>query len=184
MIQVDGSPETVDADSQRVWNCLKNTGSKFLRMSGSPEEEMNFWKMRSAGSGSFAGKTAIAEDVTVPRDKLSAFIKKLGDISTETGFFIPYIGHAGDGNMHPSVIFDMKNQEESDRAHAALQKIVDAALELGGVLSGEHGIGLAKKRFFNSAIDPVALDVMKGIKALLDPNNILNPGKIWEQDNN
>jgi len=149
-------------------------------MSGSPAEEMNFWKMRSAGSGSFGGKTAIAEDVTVPRDKLPAFIQRLGEISNQTGFFIPYIGHAGDGNLHPSVIFNMKDEEESARAHAALQMIVDAALSLGGVLSGEHGIGLEKKRFFNKAIDPVALDVMKSIKSVLDPNNILNPGKIWE----
>jgi len=180
MIQVDGSPETVDGDSARVRDCLKKGGALFLRTSGDAAEEASFWKMRSAGAGFFGGKTVIGEDVTVPRDKLPVFIKKLGEISEETGFPIPFVGHAGDGNLHPTIAFNMKDEDEFARARATLEKIVDAALSVGGVLSGEHGIGLEKRRFFNRAIDPVALDIMKSIKKVLDPGNILNPGKIWE----
>ncbi|OGO17101.1 MAG: hypothetical protein A2Z02_02115 [Chloroflexi bacterium RBG_16_48_7] len=180
MIQVDGSPETVEGDSIRVRDCLKKAGAMFLRISGDAAEEAAFWKMRSAGAGFFGGKTVIGEDVTVPRDKLPVFIKRLAEISTETGFPIPFVGHAGDGNLHPTIAFNMKNEDESARARVTLQKIVNAALALGGVLSGEHGIGLEKRRFFNRAIDPVALDIMKNIKKILDPDNILNPGKIWE----
>jgi glycolate oxidase len=180
MIQVDGSSETVEADSKRVSECLKKAGAMFLRVSGDASEETSMWKMRSAGAGFFGGKTVIGEDVTVPRDKLPVFIQKLADISAETGFPIPFVGHAGDGNLHPTLAFNMKDEDETARARAALQKIVDAALSVGGVLSGEHGIGLEKRRFFNKAIDPVALDVMKSLKKVLDPDNILNPGKIWE----
>ncbi len=180
MIQVDGSPEAVEGDSTRVRDCLKKSGAMFLRISGDAAEEAAFWKMRSAGAGNFGGKTVVGEDVTVPRDKLPLFIQKLGEISAETGFPIPFVGHAGDGNLHPAIAFNMNDEEESARAHITLEKIVDAALAAGGVLSGEHGIGLEKRRFFNRAINPVALEVMKAIKKTLDPGNILNPGKIWE----
>lgn len=90
------------------------------------------------------------------------------------------IGHAGDGNLHPAVLTDMKNKELYERALKAVDEIIEAAVDLGGVLSGEHGIGLEKQKFFNRVTDPVVLKMMKNIKSLFDPNNIMNPGKIWD----
>ena len=138
--------------------------------------------MRRAGFAAVFGAapTVISEDVTVPRDKLADFIKKLEEISEEYGFFVQYLGHAGDGNLHPSIFADINEKEKFAKAQEAMERIIEEALSLGGVLSGEHGIGLEKQKFFNRAVDPMALDLMKKIKSFLDPNNILNPGKIWE----
>jgi glycolate oxidase len=184
LLQADGSPAAVEAESAQIIDVLKRSGARQIRVAKNTNEAASYWKMRSAGFAAVFGAahTVMAEDVAVPRDKLAEFIRKLSEISQQTGFFIQYLGHAGDGNLHPTIFTDIRNREEFARAQDAMEKIFEAALSLGGVLSGEHGIGLEKKRFFKRAIDPVALDLMRKIKKMLDPNNILNPGKIWEDE--
>ncbi|MEA2085966.1 MAG: FAD-linked oxidase C-terminal domain-containing protein [Chloroflexota bacterium] len=184
LLQADGNPAAVEADAQQIVDILKESGAREVRVAKDAAEAAAYWKMRSAGFAAVFGAahTVLAEDVAVPRDKLAEFIKKLGEISERTGFFIQYLGHAGDGNLHPSIFTDMRKEDEFARAQAAMGEIFRAALSLGGVLSGEHGIGLEKQRFLKEAMDPVALDLMKKIKGILDPNNILNPGKIWEEE--
>jgi glycolate oxidase len=184
LLQADGSPAAVEAESEQIIDILKESGAREVRVAKDANEAAMYWKMRSAGFAAVFGaaRTVMAEDVAVPRDKLAEFIQKLGEISQRTGFFIQYLGHAGDGNLHPSVFTDIRNKEEFARAQKVIEEIFDTALSLGGVLSGEHGIGLEKQRFLKRAMDPVALDLMKKIKDLLDPNHILNPGKIWEEE--
>ena len=184
LLQTDGSEAAVEAEYVQIVDILKESGAREVKVAKDADEAMSYWKMRSAGFAAVFGaaKTVMAEDVAVPRDKLAEFIKKLGEISEKTGFFIQYLGHAGDGNLHPAIFTDSSNKEEYARAEKAMEEIFEAALSLGGVLSGEHGIGLEKKRFFSRAMDPVALDLMKQIKKMVDPNNILNPGKIWEEE--
>ncbi len=184
ILQVDGSEAAVDAESEQIIEILKQSGAKEVRLAKDANESMMFWNARRAGFAAVYGAahTVISEDVAVPRDKLAEFIKKLGEISQESGFFIQYLGHAGDGNLHPAVFTDIRNKEEFARAQQTLEKIFEAALGLGGVPSGEHGIGLEKRHFFMKAIDPVALDIMKKIKTMLDPNHIINPGKIWVEE--
>jgi glycolate oxidase len=184
LIQTDGSPAAVEVETQQVVDILMESGGKEIRIASDAEEAAKYWKMRSAGFAAVFGAahTVLAEDVAVPRDRLAEFIQKLGEISNRTGFFIQYLGHAGDGNLHPSIFTDMRNKEEFDRAQDVMREIFETALSLGGVLSGEHGIGLEKQRLFKQAMDPVALDLMKKIKGILDPNNIMNPGKIWIEE--
>jgi len=184
LLQADGSPAAVEAESEQIVDILKKSGAREVKVAKDANEAAMYWKMRSAGFAAVFGasRTVMAEDVAVPRDKLAEFIQKLGEISQRTGFFIQYLGHAGDGNLHPSVFTDIRNKEEFARAQKVIEEIFDTALSLGGVLSGEHGIGLEKQRFLKRAMDPVALDLMKKIKDLLDPNHILNPGKIWEEE--
>ena len=184
LLMADGNPAAVETDTQQIVDILKKSGAKEVKIAKDAAEAAAYWKMRSAGFAAVFGAahTVLAEDVAVPRDKLAEFIKKLGEISERTGFFIQYLGHAGDGNLHPSIFTDIRKEEEFARAQAAMGEIFRAALSLGGVLSGEHGIGLEKQRFLKEAMDPVALDLMKKIKGILDPNNILNPGKIWEEE--
>lgn len=184
LLMADGNPAAVETDTQQIVDILKKSGAKDVKVAKDADEAAAYWKMRSAGFAAVFGAahTVLAEDVAVPRDKLGEFIKKLGEISEKTGFFIQYLGHAGDGNLHPSIFTDIRKEEEFARAQAAMGEIFEAALSLGGVLSGEHGIGLEKQRFFKKAIDPMALELMKKIKGILDPNNILNPGKIWEEE--
>jgi glycolate oxidase len=181
LLQTDGSQAAVEADTEQILNTLKKSGARIARAAKDPAEAAMFWKARSAGFAAVFGaaKTVLSEDVAVPRDKLAEFIRKLGEISKKSGFFIQFLGHAGDGNLHPSVFTDVNKKEEFARAQDTVEEIIKAALELGGVLSGEHGIGLEKQRFLKLAMDPNAIELMKKIKFLIDPNNILNPGKIW-----
>jgi len=184
LIQADGSPAAVEAESAQIVDTLKKSGAKEVRVAKDADEAARYWKMRSAGFAATFGAahTVMAEDVAVPRDKLAEFIRRLDEISERTGFFISYLGHAGDGNLHPSIFTDIRKKEEFARAQQAMEEIFEVALSLGGVLSGEHGIGLEKQRFLKRAMDPVALNLMRKIKAILDPNHILNPGKIWEEE--
>jgi glycolate oxidase len=122
----------------------------------------------------------MAEDVTVPRGNIPALMKKCKELAKTYNVEIVVLGHAGDGNLHPAVLTDINNKEHYDRALKAMDGIIEGAVELGGVLSGEHGIGLEKQKFFNKVTNPVVVNLMKGVKALFDPNNIMNPGKIWD----
>jgi len=184
LLQTDGTSAGAESESQQIVNTLKKSGAREVKTAKNDEEAAAFWKMRSAGFAAVFGSahTVLAEDVAVPRDKLAEFIRRLGEISEKTGFFIQYLGHAGDGNLHPAIFTDVRDEEQFAKAQDTMALIFEAALSLGGVPSGEHGIGLEKQRFFMKAIDPVALELMKKIKEMLDPNNILNPGKIWEEE--
>jgi len=184
LIDVDGSVEAVESEAKQVLAMLQEGGAGMARMARDEAEANLYWKARSAGFAAIYGaaRTVIAEDVTVPRDRLSDFMKKLDEISKKSGFAIVIIGHAGDGNVHPSVFTNSREKEDLDRLQDTLTAIFEAALELGGTLSGEHGIGLEKKRLLARALDPRAIDIMRGIKRLLDPNNIMNPDKIWEEE--
>ncbi len=182
LIQTDGSTAAVEAESEQILKSFQKSEAKEVRLAKDDAEAAMYWNMRRAGFAAVFGAshTVIAEDVTVPRDKLAEFIKKLDEISKKSGFYIQFLGHAGDGNLHPSIFTDKRDKEQFARAEETMGEIFRSAIELGGVLSGEHGIGLEKKRFLREAMDPLAIDLMKKIKGLLDPNNIVNPGKIWE----
>jgi glycolate oxidase len=182
LIDADGSLAAVESEAQQILDLLHGGGAQLARLAKDENEANVYWKARSAGFAAIysAARTVIAEDVTVPRDRLSDFIKKLDEISKKSGFAIVLIGHAGDGNIHPSVFTNSREKEDLDRLQDTLTAIFEAALELGGTLSGEHGIGLEKQRLLSKALDPMAISLMKRIKALFDPNNIMNPDKIWE----
>ncbi len=184
LIQTDGLPSAVEAETKQIVDLLKKGGAKEVKVAKDAAEAARYWKMRSAGFAATFGAahTVMAEDVAVPRDKLPEFIHKLEKISQKSGFFISYLGHAGDGNLHPSIFTDIRKKKEFAKAQKTMEEIFEAAMSLGGVLSGEHGIGLEKQRFLKRAMDPVALNLMRKIKGILDPNNILNPGKIWEEE--
>jgi glycolate oxidase len=182
LIECDGSVASTENEAVRILDMLLKGGAKVARLAQDEAEANTYWKARSAGFAAIYGaaRTVVAEDCTVPRDRLSDFIEKLDEISKRTGFEIVLIGHAGDGNIHPSVFTNSREKEDLDRLQDTLTDIFEAALELGGTLSGEHGIGLEKKRLLAKALDPRALSFMQQIKAVFDPNNIMNPDKIWE----
>lgn len=181
LIDVDGSLAAVENEAEQILELLTRGGARIARRAKDDAEAMMYWKARSAGFAAIYGaaRTVVAEDVTVPRDRLSDFIAKLDEISKASGFEIVLIGHAGDGNIHPSVFTNSREKEDLDRLQDTLTAIFEAALELGGTLSGEHGIGLEKKRLLPKALDPMAISFMKQIKSVFDPNNIMNPEKIW-----
>jgi glycolate oxidase len=183
LIQSDGNPIALEAEAEQILEICRKNGALEARAAADNNEAMMLWRARGAGFSAIfsSAPTILAEDVTVPRDKLTSFMNNLDDIGKKYNVPVRVIGHAGDGNLHPCVPTDIKDKEHFDRASKAMDEIFESALSFGGVISGEHGIGLEKQRFMKKAMDPVALELMRKIKALLDPNNILNPGKIWEE---
>jgi glycolate oxidase len=183
LIQVDGLPETVEAEAQQIVDICRRSQAGEVSLAKDQAEADRIWQARSALFSDLSGTayTVLTEDVAVPRDRLAEFIKKCQDKARRYDVPVCFSGHAGDGNLHPAVLTDSRDQEHFDRALKCVDDIIDVALSLGGVLSGEHGIGLEKKRFLKKAMDPVAIDIMKKIKDVLDPNHILNPGKVWEE---
>ena len=183
LLQSDGNPAAVEAETEQILEICRQNGATETRVAKTDEEAAKLWQARSAGFAVVysVAPTVVTEDVTVPRDKIAPFLKKLEEISTEYDMPIRVQGHAGDGNLHPSVTTDINNKEHFSKAMRVVDELIEAALSLGGALSGEHGIGLEKKRFLKQALDPKAIDIMKGIKNLVDPNNIMNPSKIWEE---
>lgn len=182
LFEVDGDPDAVEKEMEKIVEITKHHGATDVRVAKDQAEADTYWMARKAGFAATYGKmpTVLSEDVTVPRGNIPALIKKVKEIGKKYNVENCILGHAGDGNLHPSVLTDVKNKEHYDRAMKAVDEIIEAAVELGGVLSGEHGIGLEKKKFFNRVTDPVVVNMMKGVKALFDPNNIMNPGKIWD----
>jgi glycolate oxidase len=185
LIQVDGLPETVDAEAQQVVDVCRNRAGE-VRVAKDQAEAESYWQVRRSHFSDISSRThtIIDEDVSVPRDKIAEFIKLSQESAKRHDVPISFAGHAGDGNFHPVVLTDNRDKEHYSRALKCVDEMIEIALSLGGVLSGEHGIGLEKQRFFKKAIDPLALDIMKKIKDILDPNHILNPGKIWEETSN
>ena len=182
LFECDGIPEAVEKEIEKVAEIVKRYGAADVRIAKDQAEADRYWTARKAGFAATYGKTptVLSEDVTVPRGNIPAFIRKIKEIAKKYNVENCVLGHAGDGNLHPSVLTDAKNTEHYERSLKAVDEIIDAAVELGGVLSGEHGIGLEKQKFFNRVTDPTVIAMMKNIKALFDPNNIMNPGKIWD----
>lgn len=182
MFECDGKEDVVERDAQRVIDVCHASGATQVLVAKDQAEAQAYWKARSAGFAAVFGAapTVLAEDVTVPRSRMPEFIERVTAICREAGVEVTVIGHAGDGNLHPSVMTDARDPAHFAKAQRAVDAIIEAAVEFGGVLSGEHGIGLEKQKFMRRTQDPVFIDLMKKIKCIFDPRGILNPGKIWE----
>ncbi len=181
LFECDGIPESVEKEVEQIVEITKKYGAVDVRVAKDQAEADKYWLARRAGFAAVFGKaaTVLAEDVTVPRTKMPDLIRKCKEVAKKYSLEITVLGHAGDGNLHPSILTDINNKEAYDRALKGLDEIIEATVALGGVLSGEHGIGLEKQKFFRRVIDPNVINLMKGVKQLVDPNNIMNPGKIW-----
>jgi glycolate oxidase len=184
LFETDGIAEAVESEATMIVEVARKYGAREVRIAESADEANQFWMARRIGATALYRdrKNVLVEDVTVPRGNLPALIKRCKELAKEYALQIVMLGHAGDGNLHPAILTDIDDTAHYKRATEAMEGIFRAAVELGGVLSGEHGIGLEKQKFFSQVIDPVVINMMKRIKALMDPNNIMNPGKIWSED--
>jgi glycolate oxidase len=122
--------------------------------------------------------TAFIEDVAVPRSRLAELVAHIERIAEQNRLRIFTLGHAGDGNLHPTVVFDQDDTDEARRARAAYDAIMATALALGGTITGEHGVGLLKRDWLERELAPVSMELQRGVKKLFDPRNLLNPGKV------
>ncbi len=179
IIQVDGGPETLDREVELIEGILRAKNSRTIQSAADAADAERLWLARRAAGPALMRMrpNVITEDVTVPVSNLTAMIRKVAEICARHGVPAGILAHAGDGNLHPCMVFDRRDRDEYQRVQAVCQELAPAALALGGTLSGEHGIGLAKAGFLSLEMDPVALRVMQGIKNYFDPKGILNPGK-------
>jgi len=182
LFEVDGTPEAVETEARGINEIAKRYGAREVRIAADADEANKYWMGRRAGFAAVFGaaKTVMAEDVTVPRGSIPDLIQNCKEIANIYEVEVVILGHAGDGNLHPSILTDAADKQHYERAEKAMDEIFSCAIRLGGVISGEHGIGLEKQRYLNRSIEPAVIDMMKSIKAIFDPNNIMNPGKIWE----
>ena len=182
LFELDGIPAAVERETEGVINVCQQVGATEVRAARDAREAENFWTARRAGFSAIFGHspTVFSEDVTVPPSRIPELIDRIQKLATSYDLTIVILGHAGDGNLHPSILTDKNNAEHYGRAERAINDVFSIALELGGSISGEHGIGLEKRRFLKQAMPPEAIDLLKGIKKVFDPRGILNPGKIWE----
>ncbi|KUO49735.1 MAG: hypothetical protein APF76_00365 [Desulfitibacter sp. BRH_c19] len=180
LIEVDGYNEDLPRQVETIRGvCNKNNVREF-KVAESAAEVDQLWVARRTVIGAVARRrpSYSMQDVTVPRNQMPAIVNKIVEISAKFDLPIGVLAHAGDGNLHPLVLFDERDKVEVEKVHQAEGEICKAALELGGTLSGEHGIGTLKLQYLEWEFSKATIDIMKGIKKLFDPNNILNPGKV------
>ena len=183
IIETDGSDkQTVLREIEAAGRICKESGARSVRVARSEEERNGLWKARRSISPSLARKAPnkLGEDITVPRGAIPEIVQRLRAISSKYRLPIVIFGHAGDGNLHPNILFDKRKREEWEKVEKMVREIFGVALALGGTLSGEHGVGVLKRPYFEQALGPVAVDVQRRIKQALDPMNLLNPGKMFQ----
>jgi glycolate oxidase len=186
IIEVDGDREFLDKQVGRIAAIIKPLGVVETRIADTPAESEALWQIRRSVSASLrrVNPDKFNEDICVPRSKVPEMIRKIDRIADRHGIPIVNFGHAGDGNIHVNIMIDSKIPGEQEKADRAIAEVFAGALELGGTMSGEHGVGIMKSPFIGMELGKASIDYMKTIKKALDPNNILNPGKIFPSDVN
>lgn len=181
LIEIDGRPSVLDEDAAHIGEICRRCGCSSVEVAHSDEERDRLWKARRSVSPALGrirpGK--INEDVTVPRTRIPDLIRAIRRLADKYSLIIVCFGHAGDGNIHTNIMLDKSDPDERSRASKAVEELFRMVLDLGGTLSGEHGIGIAKSPFLKWEIGEEGLKTMWRIKQALDPLNILNPDKMF-----
>lgn len=183
IIESDGSDAAaVEREIEGTVDVCRTAGAVEVRIAGNEAERNELWRARRSVSGSLARKrpNKLGEDISVPRSAIPETVRRIKEIALTHNLPIVVFGHAGDGNLHPNILFDKRDPDEWARVQRAVAHIFRLAVEVGGTLSGEHGVGTLKKPYLESAVGPLAIDVMRSVRRALDPNGILNPGKVFD----
>jgi len=180
LIETDGHPAPVAEEAAKIEEILRAHGAKTVARAANAEEATRLATARRSAFSALARlrPTTILEDITVPRSKLAEMIRYVSEVATKHNLQIATFGHFGDGNLHPTILTDERDEAEMHRVEAALKDIFDRALALGGTITGEHGVGLAKKAFLKQQMGDASYTLLQQIKRTLDPEGLLNPGKI------
>jgi glycolate oxidase len=180
LIELDGQPSVIAGEAEKISSlCRRLTGEMIMAEDEHAREKI--WEARRAISPALYHlmPSKINEDIVVPRSRIPEMLKALRRLSDESGIAIVSFGHAGDGNIHVNLMVDRNDKEQFEKARELIKEIFRITLDLGGTISGEHGVGLTKMEYISMEIPPDELELMKKIKKIFDPDNILNPGKIF-----
>ncbi len=182
LMETDGHPAAVEDEATRMVEIARSHGAREVQIA---QDEQEALKLASARRSAFSAlarvrPTTILEDITVPRSALAEMVSFIAATATRYGLMVGTFGHMGDGNLHPTFLTDERDEEEMQRVHLALEAIVEKTLSLGGTITGEHGVGLAKKPWLKQQLGDASYELMRTVKRALDPHNRLNPGKIFD----
>ena len=182
LMETDGHPAAVEDEAAQMLALARARGARDVRVARDEAEALRLATARRSAFSALARvrPTTILEDVTVPRDKLAEMVGFIAEVAKKHRLLVGTFGHMGDGNLHPTFLTDERNTEEMARVHEALEDIVTKTLALGGTITGEHGVGLAKKAWLRRQVGENSHDLMREIKRAWDPRNLLNPGKIFD----
>ena len=182
LIEQDGPEEIAARDIAIINEICQYEGAIETKVATSDLEAESLMTARRSALAALSrlAPTTILEDATVPRSKVAEMVKAIGEISEKYDINICTFGHAGDGNLHPTVAVDRRNKEEMEKAEQAFAEIFARAVEMGGTITGEHGVGKMKAPYLHLKVGRAGIEAMKAIKLALDPNNIMNPGKVFQ----
>lgn len=184
LLEVDGAQAQVDEEADLAVMVMKRHGASDVQTASTAAQRDRIWEGRRASLAALARvrPTTILEDATVPRSRLAEMVREVNRIAKDYDLLIGTFGHAGDGNLHPTILTDERDSAEMARVEKAIDEIFHAALELGGTVSGEHGIGFSKARYLPMEMGEGTMGMMRAIKSALDPKGILNPGKVFADE--
>jgi len=182
LMETDGHPAAVAEEGAKMEELARKNGALAVRVAKDDAEGTKLATARRSAFSALArvAPTTILEDATVPRSELAKMIRHVELVAKKYRLRIGTFGHMGDGNLHPTFLTDERNKEEMHRVEEAFKEIFDEAIRLGGTITGEHGIGLAKKSFLPKFAGDAQMRVMRELRRTLDPNGILNPGKMFD----
>lgn len=182
LMETDGHPAAVGDEAERMADLARAHGAREVVTAKDDAEAARLASARRSAFSALARvrPTTILEDVTVPRSALAEMVLFIAAVAAEHGLQVGTFGHMGDGNLHPTFLTDERDTDEMRRVHLALEAIVEKTLALGGTITGEHGVGLAKKPWLKQQLGEASHELMRQVKRALDPAGILNPGKIFD----
>lgn len=182
LMETDGHPAVVDEEARKMSEIAMREGATEVTTAANAVEADRLASARRTAFSALARRkpTTILEDATVPRSELAPMVKRIQEIGQRYNLEIGTFGHMGDGNLHPTFLTDERNHEEMERVEAAMVEIFDFAIGVGGTITGEHGVGLAKKPFLGRQFPEGSMNLLKALKKAWDPAGILNPGKIFD----
>jgi glycolate oxidase len=182
IVETDGSDEqTVLREIEAAAAICRDSGARSVKVAQNEADRAALWRARRSISPALGRRAPnkLGEDITVPRAAIPEAARRLRAISARHGLPIVIFGHAGDGNLHPNILFDKRDPKQWATVEEMVKEVFALSLELGGTLSGEHGVGILKRPYLEDALGPVSIGVQRRIKQALDPQNIFNPGKVW-----
>lgn len=183
LIQTDGHAVVVQEEADTIERICSESGAREVKRAQNADEAERLTAARRSALAALAriSPTTVLEDASVPRSELGTMLRFIPEVAERHGIRIGTFAHAGDGNLHPTALVDERDEDEMHRTHQAFEEIFKKAIELGGTVTGEHGVGYAKRDYLPATIGEVAMELSRKIKATLDPKGILNPGKVLER---
>ncbi|MFH1572006.1 MAG: FAD-linked oxidase C-terminal domain-containing protein [Gemmatimonadota bacterium] len=181
LMEVDGHAVEVEEQATRIEAIARQLGARQVQRARSAAEALQLASARRTAFSALArlAPTVFLEDVTVPRSELARMVARIQEIASRHQVRVGTFGHMGDGNLHPTFLTDERNAAEIERVEKAMGEVFQAAIDLGGTITGEHGVGLAKKAYLPAQLGTVGMGITRRLKAAFDPVGILNPGKVF-----